>query len=288
MKSILNISNGDCAVEIMKKAGIPGIFLPWRDVLHEGPVPDNLPLPELSRVRAQFITDRGWGTADEISESFIQRDNELSAFREYNKVILWFEHDLYDQQQLIQILDWFQQNISEEIELSIICTEQYLGCLSPEKWYGLLNTDTLVLPFLQGAVIRMLQEYPSCSSGLSRTAEQALKVLSDGKKHPETLFSCTQKLEERIFLGDAGFWEVLHELLESSPPLITLSQGKELTLPAGKELELSITSAGLKVLAGKMNWLDISPLERWSGGVHLKPGNLWCWDPGANSIVKRA
>jgi hypothetical protein len=30
---VLNITNGDCAVEIMKKAGIAGDYLPWRDVL---------------------------------------------------------------------------------------------------------------------------------------------------------------------------------------------------------------------------------------------------------------
>lgn len=37
MRNILNITNGDCAVEIMKKADISGVFLPWRDVLHDGP-----------------------------------------------------------------------------------------------------------------------------------------------------------------------------------------------------------------------------------------------------------
>ena len=46
MKNILNITNGDCAVETMKKANIAGLFLPWRDVLHEGPVPDDLSLEE--------------------------------------------------------------------------------------------------------------------------------------------------------------------------------------------------------------------------------------------------
>jgi len=47
MRNILNITNGDCAVEIMKKADIPGTFLPWQDVLHDGPVPERLSLEEL-------------------------------------------------------------------------------------------------------------------------------------------------------------------------------------------------------------------------------------------------
>ena len=62
MERILNITNGDSAVNIMKQAGVPGAFLPWRDVLHDGPVPAGLSLEDLSMVRASFIANRGWGT----------------------------------------------------------------------------------------------------------------------------------------------------------------------------------------------------------------------------------
>jgi len=321
MRNILNITNGDSAVEIMEKANISGVFLPWRDVLHEGPVPDNLSLEELSKVRGQFIIERNWGTPDKIIESFMQRDNELKSFRKYEKIILWFEHDLYDQLQIIQILDWFHQNHTGEVDLSIICTDRYLGRLPPEemkrlveyeepiteahlelsckawsafrsntpkKWLGLLSGDTSALPFLEGAIVRLLEEYPSCSNGLSRTAEQALKVISGGEKRPGRIFGGTQEMEERIFLGDSSFWVVLHELLESSPPMIILPEGKELTLPTSKDQELVITSAGLDVLAGKINWLEVSRINRWVGGVHLEPSNVWCWDSGSNSIVKIA
>lgn len=322
MRNILNITNGDCAVEIMKKANIPGVFLPWQDVLHEGPVPDNLSLEALSKIRARFIIERGWGAPQAIIEGFEQRDNELKSFRKYEKVILWFEHDLYDQLQIIQILDWFQNNSNgEEVALSIICTEQYLGRLSPEEmrgivkyeepvtqahlklsseawsafrssspeaWRGLLDTDTSALPFLDGAIIRLLQEYPDCSNGLSRTAEQALKVISAGEKRPGKVFAGTQDLEERVFLGDSSFWVILHELLESSPPLLVLPRGESLTLPTSADQELTITSAGLEVLAGRRNWLEISKLDRWVGGVHLEPTNIWCWNSDSRSIAKRS
>ena len=321
MGNILNITNGDCAVEIMKKANISGVFLPWRDVLHDGPIPSDLSLEQLSKVRAQFITGRNWGAAEEITESFIQRDNKLKSFREYEKVILWFEHDLYDQLQIIQILDWFHENYTEEVELSIICTEQYLGRLSPEEmrelikyeepiteahlklsckawsafrssspeeWCGLLNTDTSALPFLEGAIVRLLEEYPSCSNGLSRTATQALKVISGGEKRPGKVFGGTQELEERVFLGDSSFWIILQELLDSSPALLKLPEGKKLTLPTSKDQELTITPLGLDVLSGKRNWLEITNLDRWIGGVHLENTNVWCWDLDSSSIVKRA
>ncbi len=130
---ILNITNGDSAVGIMKQTGIPGDFLPWRDVLHGGPVPAGLSLEELSQVRADFIVEQGWGTAQEVTDGFIERDKTLRAYRDYTKVILWFEHDLYDQLQILQILDWFCDHPPEAKRLTIICTEHYLGLCTPEE-----------------------------------------------------------------------------------------------------------------------------------------------------------
>ena len=106
---ILIITNGDSAVDTLKEAGIVADFLPWRDVLHDGPVPANLTLEELSLIRAKFISELGWGEHEDVMNNFQDRDSKLTTFRDYEEVILWFEHDLYDQLQLIQLLDWFSQ-----------------------------------------------------------------------------------------------------------------------------------------------------------------------------------
>jgi hypothetical protein len=319
MRNILNITNGDCAVEIMKKADIPGVFLPWQDVLHDGPVPKGLSLEKLSKVRAKFIISRGWGTPEDVERIFVERDNTLRSFEEYEKVILWFEHDLYDQLQILQILDWFHENYNNEIDLSIICVDKYLGMLSPEEmkglfkyeepvtdihlllsskawsafrsnspeeWHNLLNIDTSVLPFLEGAIVRLLEEFPNSSNGLSRTAQQALAVISEGEKLAGKIFGRSQEKEHRMFLGDSSFWVILQELLDSKPALLELSQGKVLTLPATKNQELTITPVGLEVLEGKNNWLEMVDLDRWIGGVHLNSDNLWLWNSKSGSVVK--
>ncbi len=190
MSNILNITNGESAVTVMKEAGIPGDFIPWRDVLHDGPVPAELSLNELSEVRARFIFEQGWGEFEAIRNSFTERDKALCSFQNYVKVILWFEHDLYDQLQLLQILDWFSDNLPDKTPLTIICTELYLGMAtskqmkdllkfeeivtgqhlllatkawtalrapSPNRWQLLLEENTSVLPFLKSAVIRLLR-----------------------------------------------------------------------------------------------------------------------------------
>ena len=321
MRNILNITNGDSSVEIMKKAEIPGKFLPWRDVLHDGPVPKGLILEELSRVRAEFIVSRGWGEPEVVKRDFIERDNVLKSFQEYEKVILWFEHDLYDQLQIIQILDWFHENNKNEVDISIICRDKYLGMLSPDEmkdllkyeepvterhlmlsnkawsafrekspknWHQLLNEDFSALPFLEGAIIRMLEEYPNCNNGLSRTAQQALRIISEGESIAGRVFGLSQESEERMFLGDSSFWTILQEFSDSSPALLELPGSKRLAYPTAREQKILITPVGQEVLSGKKNWLDIKKQDRWIGGVYLDSINVWCWNSTSGEIVERA
>lgn len=104
--SVLNITNGDSTLRLMREANIEGDIVCWRDVLHEGPVPRIGTLTELSSIRACFIADRGWGELGKVKEAFQERDRALKGFSDYQRLVLWFEHDLYDQLQLLQILHW--------------------------------------------------------------------------------------------------------------------------------------------------------------------------------------
>ena len=76
---MLHITNGDCAVEALQAPGFDQPIIPWREVLHEGPVPVGLNLVELSRVRAGFIASCAWGEREEIQAAFRERDAALKA-----------------------------------------------------------------------------------------------------------------------------------------------------------------------------------------------------------------
>ena len=43
----------------------------------------------------------------EIAADFAARDAVLSAHSGFDRIELWFEHDLYDQLQLVQVLAFF-------------------------------------------------------------------------------------------------------------------------------------------------------------------------------------
>jgi hypothetical protein len=56
---MLHVTNGDSAVERLRAAGVDGDMLPWRDALHEGPVPAGLDPAQLRAERARFIAAAG-------------------------------------------------------------------------------------------------------------------------------------------------------------------------------------------------------------------------------------
>lgn len=224
----LHVTNGDCAVEVLRKAGIRGEILPWRDVLHEGPLVPSLPLEELSIVRSRFIADEGWGGRDEVERQFRARDERLKGAARDEEVVLWFEHDLYDQLQLIQLLDWFGKHPHRR--LTLVCEAEYLGEMNPERaaelfaarkrvtsaqlaaaslaWEALpavTPEDLSSLLFLRAALERYRDEP-------KRTEDLILQELAGGALGFSELFKRTQARDEPRFLGDTVFLKRLETL----------------------------------------------------------------------------
>ena len=123
---ILNITNGDGAANIIKQSTVPGDVLPWRDPMHHGPFPAKLNLSELSLLRARYLVGPD-ANPKAAERDFQLRDKHLKASSSYDSVILWFEHDLLDQLQILQILDWFSGSSLEDTTLDIICIDRFPG-----------------------------------------------------------------------------------------------------------------------------------------------------------------
>jgi len=102
--SPLHVTNGDSAGNTLRQTSLGGAVLPWQDVLHEGPIPAG-PRPGLRQARAAFLSGCGWGRRQAVLSALERRDQQLlQALRDGVQVVLWFEHDLYDQLQLIDAL----------------------------------------------------------------------------------------------------------------------------------------------------------------------------------------
>lgn len=317
MKKILNITNGDCTVDIMQQARLEGEFLPWRDILHEGPVPLNLEFEELCKVRGDFIYQKGWAKKKFIEDDFLKKIDIFQNISKYDKVILWFEHDLYDQLQILQILDLLSK---KEIEITMICTDNYLGeqtsdsllslqkfeqkvsneqfdlaikawnsfrSESPKNLQELLNEDISSLPFLKESIKRVLHEYPHCDNGLNLTSQLAFKVIDEGETNPWKIFGAYQQSEKSRFMGDTVFWDLLNGYIDTPNPLLATKYNKKLVPPFEKDEVLTLTPLGKEVLKSEKNWLDLTTIDKYIGGVNLKHrDNIWCYNQ-KDEILKR-
>lgn len=144
----LHITNGDSTASLLKQSDVPGDVLPWRDVLHDGPVPGGLSLAALSDIRATYLAgDEGVFAVANIKRDFTLRDVHLQGSDRYVEIVLWFEHDLYDQLQLLQLLDWFVSHPPQHATLSLICINSYPGV---EPFYGLGQLSSQQLTTLFG------------------------------------------------------------------------------------------------------------------------------------------
>jgi hypothetical protein len=298
---MLHVTNGTSVS--LAATGLGGEVLTWLDVLHEGPVPAGISDDELRRIRALFL-DTEWPGYQSAAEDLARRDQALGA---HDEVVLWFEHDLFDQLQLIQILDRLRNS---RARLSMICIERYLGRMSGDElaalwpsrravadaerelattaWRAfrssdpmdvqtLLARDTSALPFLAGALRRHLQQFPWIGNGLSRTERQILQVLSDRPHTFQTLFPAEQKMEERIFMGDSRLMRYVRGLANCRAPLIQ-----------EEDDVYRLTDAGGEVLAGSADHIRLNGINRWLGGVHLiGSDSLWRWDEAAGTLRRR-
>jgi hypothetical protein len=305
----LHVTNGDSVLYTWKKAGLLGTHLAWRDVLNEGPVPAGLSLEELSRVRAQFLCDRGYGNPIKIHHDIEKRDATLRRAREFDEVVLWFEHDLFDQLHLLQILNVLREMGMGSGSVQLVQSDQYLGTLLADELMALLakrrfvtsatsdsaarawdafTSDTPLLlqaaaaenfaglPFLRDAFRRLCEEYPAIGSGLSRSQKHVLEAAAQGAAPAEEIFRRAQAREEAGFMSDAVCYRVIADLCAQPAPLL-----------AALENGYDVTVLGRRVLGGDADWLDQQPLDRWTGGVHLTSAHHWRWNDESNSFLER-
>jgi hypothetical protein len=304
----LIITNGDAAGELLRRAIAGAEVLPWRDVLHEGPVPGGLPLDVLSRLRADYLATRGYGNAIKLHRDFEKRDGLIKRAHEFEEIVLWFEHDLYDQLHLLQILAVLAESGIGAGAVQIIQSDQYLGMLSadeimslypkrrfltsamadaaarawtaftgdsPQQVHAVSQKAYAGFPFLSAALRRLCEEFPATGSGLSRSQKHVLEACAQGARRKEDIFRRSQAREEASFLGDSACYGYIDDLCAQPAPLLSeLETGYELTV------------LGRRVLAGDADWLGYQPIDRWIGGVHLDAEHLWRWDEASERMVQ--
>ena len=149
----LHVTNGDCAGDKLRRI-VDGAVTITADPLHEGPAPavDGDAWYDL---RARFLSN-GDARFEDIKAQLAAWDRAILDGARAGSVVLWFEHDLFDQLQLIRTLDVIgrPERAALHSKASLICIDRFpgverfvgLGQLAAEQLATLVGTEHPVTP----------------------------------------------------------------------------------------------------------------------------------------------
>ena len=145
---MLHIHNGDSSAGTAKKSSIPGEHLAWREALVCGPAPGSLSEDKFRGLRARHLAEAYGVNLAESEKELRAQEEALAHFSDHKEIVLWFEHDLFCQVQLIYLLDGFAQRELGKTKLSMICIGEFAG-VPDFRGLGQLNEGQLASLFPQ-------------------------------------------------------------------------------------------------------------------------------------------
>jgi hypothetical protein len=319
MTRLLHVANGTSTTRTIEAAGIPGACSIWADPLYEGPVPGGLNDTELLDARMQYLAGpaavarAAWaGSSPSLDPANDMRQwrATIEGHEAFDELILWFEHDLFDQLNLIQLLSWIRDHLPATQPVSLICIGSFpghpgfkgLGALAPDELASLLETRQPVSDPQYAAARRAWQAFreptPRALDELRQDDVSVLPYLAPAitrflQEYPWTTdgLSRTERrlLElangdgialsrafprmhegERVYYVTDGSLAALAESLSCTSPPLVTL---DLSYPAdGHVLRglVALTDTGRSVSAGRLDRVAICGLDRWLGGVHLQ------------------
>lgn len=324
----LHIRCGSDIAPSLRQSGFTSGFLEYSDPLCQGPVLD---APDWLERRADFLAEsygEGVGRSRaQIADDLAAAEAGLrSAASRFERVVLWFEHDSYDQLILARCLAQFAEAAPARLEL--VSAASYpgamrfigLGQLPPEAlrllwdarvpvaaaalqagraaWAalrapdprplaGLARAGVAALPLLGAALRRHCQELPWTETGLSLTEHLVLELLAERPRRVDETYAALMLEREPLpWMTDLMIRRLVDEMRAARAPVFTGAFDGE-DRHWPKE-RLTITPLGRAVLAGEVDWLSLRPPERWLGGVRIA-GDApgWRWDDATGKVVER-
>ena len=315
MERIVHVCNGDSTADSLSLADLPGEIRVWADALDQGPL---LPVSDQEhwKRRDEFWASRG---LREVGGRLAAYDHGVDEAARAEELILWFEHDLFDQLALIRLLARLARR-GLPAQLTLVSIDRHpevpnflgLGQLKPEQlaelwprrtpfsrdaideaitaWIAITSHDPRALPFLTrrikampflaGAIERHLEEFPDHQSGLSRTERQLLAAVARGVASGPDLMAAVQAIDPRYPITDGQLVHTLATLAKCG----YLEGARD----DFKAINVAITSAGREVLAGASDRVADHGIDDWRGGVHLQgKGPIWRWDSPQKKLIER-
>jgi hypothetical protein len=307
---MLHITNGDIVAEKLREAGVPGEVVISADVLHEGPCPTADDEAVFRETRARYLASAGYTDYDEALAALVAADAALDVARDDDEIVLWFEHDLFDQLQLLRVLAASARRGPARATLNLICIGAYPGV---PRFHGLgqLSAGQLLRLFPERAVVTRQQldtandawrrfgaNDPRPFAALLREDTSALPYLAGAVRRqleelPSTLNGLSRTEHQALAAVAAGAADLAAAFrstqeMEDRVFMGDLSFARAVRTLASAGLPpccwptaavpmshspaqgVTLTPFGRDVLAAHADHVTVNGVDRWVGGVHLR------------------
>jgi hypothetical protein len=320
MPRFLHVANGSSVTHTLAEAGVPGLLSIWADPLHDGPVPGGVSDEELLEVRRHFHEGPPGGPSDDPVNDLRRWRQIIEQHDAYDELVLWYEHDLFCQLNLIQVLSWIHHRVPSSKVVSLICIGSYpgrpdfkgLGELTPSELAPLLDTRQPVSESQYALAERAWKAFreatPEALDDFRRTDTSALPYLAPAlvrflQDYPWTIDGLSRTERRLLQLAEAGnvtlakAFPRMHE--GESAYYVTDTSLDDLVETLSKTSPpllariadgASITAAGRAVLRGDQDRISLCGVEeRWLGGVQLRnDATVWRWDDARQRMTSDA
>jgi hypothetical protein len=244
----------------------------------------------------------------------VEQQLEASA-DDYERVVIWMEHDSYDQIVLAKLLAHYATANRPRI-LELIAVDEFpggqrflgIGQLPPEAlrllwptrkpitpaqlalgqdvWIALHSADprplatlarsgTSALPIMAPALLRHLAELPSVENGLRLSEQLLLQILSNHVSVPRNPLYGRLQQRDPLVYNGDTAYFDLLDYMLAASAPL-FTVFRTAVNEHQFRIDVSITDLGRAVLRGDRDWLSLHPPSRWVGGVYIHPG-LPCW-----------
>jgi len=326
MERIVHVCNGDSTADTLSLADLPGEIRVWADALDVGPV---LPVgdAEHHKARGEFWAGREpeYGNAADATKRIAEYDKQFDEAAGAEELILWYEHDLFDQLALVRLLARLAKRGLPQT-LTIVSIDRHpdipnflgmgqleatqLAELWPRRtplsrdaidesvatWIALTANDprglpflvkrVKAMPFLGGAIERHLEEFPDPTSGLSRTERQTLAAIARGEGTGSALMKASHAIDPRYPITDGLLFAILEDFGQCG--FIEGAPSGPLGEGSFKNVNVTITAKGRQVLAGATDRVHECGIDTWRGGIRLNGrGPVWRWSSSERRLIEK-
>ena len=124
--SILHITNGDSTTNYLKKLRFSGEFITWREMLCEGKTTTDVGSESFWKNRFEFLKSSYKVTKHKFINYTLKEYRNLCNKKSTDEIVLWFEHDLFCQINMIAVISWLKR-YRKGYHITLVCSGKVKG-----------------------------------------------------------------------------------------------------------------------------------------------------------------